>query len=84
MVLKGNNICMEDLIEAMILVANQENKENYFDDDIYNIGPNDSELQVKEIAEMTIKYQSPNAKIIYGSDPQGWVGDVLEIFIQYI
>ncbi|RPG17998.1 MAG: NAD-dependent epimerase/dehydratase family protein [Pelagibacteraceae bacterium TMED124] len=67
---------VEDLIDAMILVANQKNNANYFDDDIYNIGPNDSGITVKEIAEMTIKYQSPNAQIIYGLDPQGWVGDV--------
>ena len=59
---------VEDLIDAMFLVASIKNNTNFKDDDIYNIGPSDSGISVKEIAEMTVKYQAENAEIVYGKE----------------
>ena len=43
---------------------------------VYNIGPGDAGCTVAQIAEATVEQVSPNASIVYGSEPRGWVGDV--------
>ena len=43
---------------------------------IFNLGPNDSGITVKEIAEAVCTHFSPNAKIVFGESAQGWPGDI--------
>lgn len=43
---------------------------------VYNLGP-DTWTSVKKIAELVVKHSPhPNARIEYGTKPQGWPGDV--------
>ena len=63
---------VEELTDAMhFIVANSSEKINYF-----NIGNIDDGVTVKFIAESVVKFCSPNAKISYGTENRGWVGDV--------
>ena len=63
---------VEELIDAMqFIVSNSKDKVNY-----YNIGNIDDGVIVKFIAEMVVKAFSPHAKITYGTENRGWVGDV--------
>jgi UDP-glucose 4-epimerase len=43
---------------------------------IHNIGPSDSGVTVKEIAELTRDYVAPQARLLFGIEDRGWVGDV--------
>jgi UDP-glucose 4-epimerase len=45
-------------------------KMNYF-----NVGPED-DVSVRAMAEEVVAQTAPGAKIIYGADSRGWVGDV--------
>jgi UDP-glucose 4-epimerase len=47
------------------------NNLNYF-----NLGVSDSSTKVKEIANLLLKCLNSDAKIIYGQEKKGWVGDV--------
>ncbi len=63
---------IDELIDAMLYInSNTENDLNYF-----NIGPDDDGVTVKDIAEKTVARVSPNAKINYGTENRGWVGDI--------
>ena len=63
---------VDDLVEAMLFIAeNAKDKIN-----LYNIGPEDAGCTVRGIAEATVARVSPNARITYGDEPRGWVGDV--------
>ena len=60
-----------NLVEAMLfIVDNAKAKVNYF-----NIGPEDN-VSVRSMAEEAVAQAAPGAKIVYGSDNRGWVGDV--------
>ena len=60
-----------NLVEAMLFIADHaKDKVNYF-----NVGPED-DVSVRAMAEEVVAQTAPGAKIIYGGDSRGWVGDV--------
>lgn len=61
-----------ELVNAMIFIRQKINSGF----NLFNIGPNDDGITVREIAEATVKEVSPRAKIYYQDKDQGWVGDV--------
>lgn len=63
---------VDDLINAMIYIV-KESKERV---SVFNIGPDDLGVSVSFIAQEVVKLIAPNAKITYGLDKKGWVGDV--------
>jgi UDP-glucose 4-epimerase len=61
-----------DLIDAMLFIAGHaEGRYN-----VFNIGPRDSGVTVRRIAEQVRDRVSPGAAIAYGEGGRGWVGDV--------
>lgn len=61
-----------DLVDAMCFITEHaQEKVN-----VYNIGPSDSGCSVRQIAETVVRRVSPGAKIAYGTEGRGWVGDV--------
>lgn len=62
---------VNDLIDAMLHISNLKGK--YC---VYNIGPDDEGITVREIAEIVRNYIAPEAVIQYGKGSRGWVGDV--------
>ncbi len=63
---------VQELVEAMLFIAkNTSEKVN-----VYNIGPDDTGCSVARIAEETVARVRPDAKIAYGTEGRGWVGDV--------
>jgi len=63
---------VSDLVNAILYLS----EKNYSKYEIYNIGPNDDGISVKEIAELVVKKINNNAEIVYGDGNKGWVGDV--------
>lgn len=62
---------VRDLVDALLLIwKNSREKINY-----YNIGV-DSRTRVKEIAEMVVEEMGLSARIVYGAEHRGWIGDV--------
>jgi len=62
---------VQNLVQAMLFIdANARGRVN-----IHNIGPEDA-VTVKEMAEETVAQAAPGAKIAYGKEARGWVGDV--------
>lgn len=61
-----------DLVDAMITI--KQNCEVGLD--IFNIGPVDKGVFVKQIAQAVVEQMSPNAQIQFGNQSKGWVGDV--------
>ena len=60
-----------NLVEAMLFITdNAKDKVNYF-----NVGPEDN-VSVRTMAEEVVAQAAPGAKIVYGTDSRGWVGDV--------
>lgn len=60
-----------NLVEAMLFIADHaQDKVNYF-----NVGPEDG-VSVRTMAEEVVAQTAPGAKIVYGTDNRGWVGDV--------
>jgi UDP-glucose 4-epimerase len=43
---------------------------------VYNVGPPDDGVTVREIAEMTRDFAMPAAKLSFGTQGRGWIGDV--------
>lgn len=62
---------VDDLVDAMLHIARLDGK--YL---VYNIGPSDDGITVREIAELVRDHVAPQAEIHYGTEPRGWVGDV--------
>lgn len=60
-----------DLIDAMLHIRRLEGAYT-----VFNIGPGDSGVTVREIAEAVRDVVSPCAEIVYGAEKRGWVGDV--------
>lgn len=65
---------VQDLIDAMLFVTSI--KETLNKVEVFNIGPLDSGVTVKWIAESVIARISPKAEIVFGESSKGWVGDV--------
>jgi UDP-glucose 4-epimerase len=60
-----------NLVEAMLFITDHaKEKFNYF-----NVGPEDN-VSVRAMAEEVVAQTAPGAKIAYGTDNRGWVGDV--------
>jgi UDP-glucose 4-epimerase len=47
---------------------------------VFNIGPADEGITVRQIAEIVRDHVSPSAAIRYGDGSRGWVGDVPRFF----
>jgi UDP-glucose 4-epimerase len=62
---------VEDLVDAMLHVAALPGRYK-----VFNIGPSDPGVTVRAIAETVRDLVSPQAEIVYGDQPRGWVGDV--------
>jgi len=61
-----------ELVEAMVfLFQNQQKRLN-----VFNIAPDNSASTVRFMAEATVRFASPGAKIRYTGGSKGWVGDV--------
>ena len=43
---------------------------------VFNIGPGDEGVTVREIAEAVRDHRAPEAEIEFGTGDRGWVGDV--------
>jgi UDP-glucose 4-epimerase len=63
---------VEDLVDAMLFIA--ETAPPAYN--VFNIGPRDTGVTVKFIAESVRDRVSPAATIAYGDTNRGWVGDV--------
>jgi UDP-glucose 4-epimerase len=64
---------VSDLVSAMLKIRSLRPTSKV---EVINIGPLDSGVTVKWIAEQVIARVSPNAEISYGTEARGWVGDV--------
>jgi UDP-glucose 4-epimerase len=65
---------VSDLIKGMVMISEAEISES--EAPVFNLGPMNDSVSVKEIAEMVRDLVSPNATITYGITPYGWKGDV--------
>jgi UDP-glucose 4-epimerase len=63
---------VEDLVDAMLFIA--EHATGRYN--VFNIGPDDDGITVKNIAETVRDRVSPEAEIRYGQGNKGWTGDV--------
>ena len=62
---------IDDLVSAMRFIERLDG--SYL---VYNIGPVDLGITVREIAEAVRDHVNPSARIAYGKENRGWVGDV--------
>ncbi len=63
----------DDLIEIMIFLKNIHNKKR----DIYNIGPSDEGVLVKDIAKIACEIAGDQSTVIkFEKEDRGWIGDV--------
>ena len=65
---------VRDLIDAMTFIAAHDCDEKAFK--VYNIGPFDDGIHVRDIAQIVSNLYSPRPKVEFGSGKKGWVGDV--------
>ncbi|MEJ0044217.1 MAG: NAD-dependent epimerase/dehydratase family protein [Rhizomicrobium sp.] len=63
---------VEDLVDAMLYIRRHA-RGRY---NVFNIGPKDDGITVREIAEAVRDKAAPKAEIRFGSGNKGWVGDV--------
>ena len=63
-----------DLVDAMIFLQSNKNLSDKIN--IFNIGPGDDGISVREIAEIVASLFHPKPTINYGVEDRGWVGDV--------
>lgn len=63
---------VSDLVDAMLFIA-ENSREKV---DAFNIGPIDSGVTVRWIAEQTVAAVTPGTSILFGTGDKGWVGDV--------
>jgi UDP-glucose 4-epimerase len=63
---------VDDLIEGMLRVRHNASEKLA----VYNLGADDTGVSVRSIAETVVASVSPTAKIVYGVENRGWVGDV--------
>lgn len=63
---------VSDLVDAMLLIQARTNSKI----DAFNIGPTDSGVTVRQIAEETAAVVAKDAELRFGEGNKGWVGDV--------
>jgi UDP-glucose 4-epimerase len=61
-----------ELVEAMLFIQGRAAKKV----DVFNIGPSDAGIHVRDIARETVAAVAPGARLKFGTDNKGWVGDV--------
>lgn len=61
-----------DLVDAMLFIRNRDLKRYQ----VFNIGPHDDGITVREIAEIARARLAPAARLAFGEGDRGWVGDV--------
>jgi len=68
-------IHVSDLIDLMFAIS----KDFKNDFDIYNLGPNDDGIEIKDIVSLFLNKFFPDIKPVYESQDEGWVGDVPKV-----
>ncbi|MDR2489371.1 MAG: NAD-dependent epimerase/dehydratase family protein [Desulfovibrio sp.] len=63
---------VDELVEAMLFIADRDNGKR----NLYNIGPDDAGCRVADIAAAVAERVSPGARVLFGTEGRGWVGDV--------
>jgi UDP-glucose 4-epimerase len=63
---------IDDLLDAMLLIVDKACERI----NCFNIGPEDEGVLVRDIAEIVVDKAYRNARITYGAEDRGWVGDV--------
>ena len=63
---------VEELVNAMVFIADRA-VDRY---NVFNVGPPDEGITVRDIAELVRDRVAPRASIRYGQGNRGWVGDV--------
>ncbi len=63
---------VSELVEAMVFIQGRVTKKL----DVFNIGPTDAGISVRDIARETVAVVAPGAQLKFGTDNKGWVGDV--------
>lgn len=63
---------VDDLVDAMVFVAEKSPQKR----GVYNLGPRDEGVSVREIAEAVAEYVDGEPEIVYGTQERGWRGDV--------
>jgi len=63
---------VDDLLSAMLFIRKHA-PGRY---NVFNIGPSDAGITVREIAETVARQVAPGSEIRFGSGNKGWVGDV--------
>jgi UDP-glucose 4-epimerase len=63
---------VHDLVDAMLFLADRHRKGI----DVFNIGPQDDGISVRDIAALVVQQVSPSARLQFGTGNKGWVGDV--------
>ena len=66
---------VDDLMYAMLFI-NSNTKNGYH---VFNIGPDDEGVTVKDIANKVVNSMLLNSKIQYGDEDRGWVGDIPKV-----
>jgi UDP-glucose 4-epimerase len=63
---------VSELVDAMVFIQGRAAKKV----DVFNIGPSDAGIHVRDIARETVAAVAPGARLKFGKDNKGWVGDV--------
>ncbi len=63
---------VSDLIEGMLHIRREASEKL----SVYNLGADDEGISVRSIAQAVVGQVAPDAKIEYGIENRGWVGDV--------
>ncbi|MFN7888615.1 MAG: NAD-dependent epimerase/dehydratase family protein [Betaproteobacteria bacterium] len=63
---------VRDLVDAMLYLAARHERGL----DVFNIGPADDGIEVRDIAALVVQVVSPRARVHFGTGNKGWVGDV--------
>jgi UDP-glucose 4-epimerase len=63
---------VSELVEAMLFIQGRVTTKV----DVFNIGPTDTGIFVRDIARETVAAVAPGAQLKFGTDNKGWVGDV--------
>jgi UDP-glucose 4-epimerase len=61
-----------ELVDAMLFIQGRATGKV----DVFNIGPTDAGIFVRDIAHETVAAAAPEARLKFGTDNKGWVGDV--------
>lgn len=69
-------IHVEDLVYAMVYLV-----QNFSKGGIWNVGPTDNGISVREIVEMICRHFDGIPDPSYGTSDRGWVGDIPRIII---